>query len=54
MKNEVELKNLINEVVNYLIIDEEKHYTESDKPGDHIYLKLLRLKELLLPENNLD
>ncbi|MGK0256340.1 MAG: hypothetical protein ACI81I_000957, partial [Arcobacteraceae bacterium] len=29
---------LINEVIQYLIKDEEKHYEESDEPSKHIYL----------------
>lgn len=43
-----DLKNvLMKEVVEYLYSDECKHYEESDKPGDHIFKKLERLKVLL-------
>jgi hypothetical protein len=46
-----EKEALINEVIEYLIHDEEKHYEvccsdEDEKPTNHIYLKLVRLKEL--------
>ncbi len=36
---------LINEVIQYLIIDEKKHYEESNKPSNHIYLTLLELQK---------
>jgi hypothetical protein len=36
---------LIDKVVQYLIKDEEKHYEESGKPNDHIYLTLLELQK---------
>jgi len=36
---------LINEIINYLIYDEEKHYEEFGKPSEHIYLKLLELQK---------
>ena len=43
-----EKKNLIDEVINYLINDEKKHFEEYEKePENHIYKKLLRLKKLL-------
>jgi len=38
---------LINELIQYLIKDEEKHYEELQEPNDHIYLKLLELKEYI-------
>jgi hypothetical protein len=38
---------LINKVINYLIEDEEKHYIESGKPKNHIYLTLLKLQSYL-------
>jgi len=38
---------LINEVIEYLIKDEEKHYEELDKPNEHIYLTLLELQKYL-------
>lgn len=41
-----EKKELINEVIDYLFKDEKKHYEESDETENHIYKKLLRLKEL--------
>ena len=47
MENNSELKLLINEIVEYLIEDEKRHFEEDEiPPTDHIYLKLLRLKEL--------
>jgi len=36
---------LINEVIQYLIKDEQKHYEESGEPNNHIYLTLLELKK---------
>lgn len=40
-------KILINEVIDYLLEQEKKHYEEfDDKHQNHIYLKLLKLKEL--------
>jgi len=38
---------LINEVIQYFIKDEEKHYEESDEPSKHIYLTLLALQKEL-------
>jgi hypothetical protein len=47
MEGKSELKLLINEVIEYLFEDEKRHFEEDDIPSnDHIYLKLLRLKEL--------
>lgn len=47
MKNNTELKNLLNEVIDYLFEDEKRHFEEEENPSsDHIYLKLLRIKEL--------
>ena len=37
--------SLINKVIQYLIEDEEKHYEESEKPHNHIYLTLLELQK---------
>jgi hypothetical protein len=36
---------LINELIQYLIKDEKKHYLESEKPSKHIYLTLLELED---------
>lgn len=36
---------LINELINYLIEDERKHYEEVEQPSEHIYLTLLELKK---------
>jgi DpnD/PcfM-like protein len=44
-----EKQKLINDIIEYLFIDEKKHYEEyevEDKPKEHIYLKLNQLKEL--------
>jgi len=38
---------LIREVIEYLYEDEKKHFEELDKPNNHIFLKLERLKILL-------
>lgn len=40
-------KFLINKVIQYLIKDERKHYEESEKPNNHIYLTLLELQKLI-------
>jgi len=39
---------LINQLIQYLIKDEKKHYEELDKPTNHIYLTLLELQESLI------
>ena len=46
---EVEKGNLIAEIIDYLYQDEKKHYEEFDdnKPLDHIFLKLEKIKELI-------
>jgi len=36
---------LINKVIQYLIKDEKKHYEESEKPNNHIYLTLMELQK---------
>lgn len=41
---------LISEIIDYLYKDEEKHFEESDKPEDHIFLKIKDLKNFI--ENN--
>lgn len=41
-----EKEQLTSEIINYLYRDEEKHFEESEKPKDHIFLKLERLKAL--------
>lgn len=39
---------LINDVIEYLLEDEKKHFEEFDSPPEnHIYLKLVKLKQLL-------
>jgi len=38
---------LISKVINYLIEDDKKHYEESGKPQNHIYLTLLKLQSYL-------
>lgn len=42
-----EKENLIKEIIEYLYQDEENHFEELDKPKDHIFLKLKKLKELI-------
>ena len=46
---EIEKDVLISEIINYLYNDEKKHYEELDneKPLNHIYLKLKKLKGLI-------
>jgi hypothetical protein len=47
VENNTELNLLINEVIEYLFEDEKRHFEEDETPSKtHIYLKLLRLKEL--------
>jgi len=38
---------LINEVLEYLIKDEKKHYEELNEPSEHIYLTLLELQKII-------
>ena len=38
---------LINEVIRYLIKDEERHYEESEESSNHIYLTLLELQKYI-------
>ncbi len=38
---------LINEIIQYLIKDEKKHYEEAKEPSKHIYLTLLELQKRL-------
>ena len=42
-----EKDNLIKDIVDYLYLDEKTHFEELDKPNDHIFLKLERLKSLI-------
>jgi len=42
----IKKEELILEVIDYLWKDEEKHFEESEKPKNHIFLKLKRLKEI--------
>lgn len=43
-----ERDKLINEIIDYLIEDEKKHFEEFNTPNEnHIYLKIKRLKELI-------
>ena len=45
---DINIKNkLIKDVIKYLYEDEQKHFEESDKPNDHIYLKLKKLESLI-------
>ena len=41
------LRNDIKTVVEYLWIDEERHYEENDRPNGHIFETLCRLKDTL-------
>jgi len=46
---EVEYKCLVEELINYCYEDEERHFDEfedDEKPDDHIFLKIERLKKL--------
>jgi hypothetical protein len=41
-------KALINDVIEYIIDDEKRHFEEFESPPEnHIYLKLIKLKQLL-------
>lgn len=42
-----EKDELMNEIIAYLIEDEEKHFLESGKPDNHIYTKLVKLQKLI-------
>jgi hypothetical protein len=44
---EDEKNMLIHDVIEYLYEDEKKHFEELDKPNNHIFLKLERLKMLM-------
>ena len=46
-KQQEDLIALIQEVIDYLWIDEKKHYSENDKPKVHIYKTLKWLKKLV-------
>lgn len=42
-----EKKALTYEVIDYLYDEEQRHFEESGKPNDHIFLKIKKLKSLL-------
>lgn len=42
--NEREL-NSLTEIINYMMLDERKHWEEQDKPKEHIYKDLLVLQK---------
>ncbi len=42
-----EKDKLIQEIITYLIEDEERHFLESGKPDNHIYTKLIKLQNFL-------
>lgn len=42
-----EISSITKEVIDYLYIDEQKHFEESNKPENHIFEKLERLKSLI-------
>lgn len=46
-KEQEDLITLIQEVIDYLWIDEKKHYSENDKPKVHIYKTLKSIKKLV-------
>jgi hypothetical protein len=45
LKNEKEV--LIKEIIEYLYEDEKKNFEESEKPNNHIFCKIERLKTLI-------
>ena len=45
LKNEKEI--LIKEIIEYLYEDEKKNFEESEKPNNHIFCKIERLKTLI-------
>tara|TARA_R100001163_G_C5053594_1_gene190150 strand:+ start:1365 stop:1592 length:228 start_codon:yes stop_codon:yes gene_type:complete len=46
-KEQEDLITLIQEVIDYLWIDEKRHYSENDKPKVHIYKTLKSIKKLV-------
>lgn len=42
-----EINSLMKEVIDYLYSDEQKHFEESNRPQNHIFEKLERLKSLI-------
>ena len=42
-----EINMLIKDILEYLYVDEQKHFEESKNPKDHIFTKLKRLKFLI-------
>lgn len=42
-----EINMLIKGIIDYLYVDEQKHFEESDNPENHIFQKLERLKSLI-------
>jgi hypothetical protein len=42
-----EMNMLIKEIIDYLYMDEQKHFEESNNPENHIFQKLERLKLLV-------
>ncbi len=42
-----DFSELINSLTEYMIDDERKHYEESNKPENHIYLTLLQLQNYM-------
>lgn len=42
-----EKDELTQEIISYLIEDEERHFLESGKPDNHIYTKLIKLQNFL-------
>ena len=46
-KQQADLITLIQEVIDYLWIDEKKHYSGSNKPKVHIYKTLKSIKKLV-------
>lgn len=42
-----EKDSLIRDIIEYLYIDEQNHFEESEEPDNHIFLKIERLKKMI-------
>jgi len=42
-----EILKSINRIINYIYLDEEKHFEESKKPRNHIFRDLKKVKQYL-------
>lgn len=47
LPKEDEIKHFLRDIVDYLYLDEERHYYESNEPINHIFLKLQEIKNFV-------